>query len=48
MFLWLESGGFINLKNIIIVLFVVVWRNFYIVLDIFNGGYVYMDNNLII
>lgn len=44
-FLRSESGGPINVKNTIMVSFAAARRNSYTVLDISNGGYVYMDNN---
>lgn len=46
-FFFFESGGFINFWNIIMVL-IVFESYFYFVVYIFNGGFVYMDDNLFI
>lgn len=46
-FFFFESGGFINFWNIIMVL-IVFESYFYVVVYIFNGGFVYMDDNLFI
>lgn len=46
-FFFLESWGFINFWNIIMVL-IVFESYFYVVVYIFNGGFVYMDDNLFI
>lgn len=46
-FFFFESWGFINFWNIIMVL-IVFESYFYVVVYIFNGGFVYMDDNLFI
>lgn len=44
----LDSGGLIGFKNIIMFFFYLESCVVYFLFDIFSGGYVYMDDNLII